>query len=346
MKDMTSSTSTITLRNSQIGIGHPAYIIAELACAHEGDFEFAVHQIDAAIRAGASAVKFQVFTADGLVVPSHELHAAYKRFQFSTEQWCRLSDIARVGGLHVLIDVFEPWSLEVANLVDAEGVKVHSSNVTNPHFLEQVAQNGRPIFIGVGGTTEAEIHAAVQILRKHDVPFALIHGFQGYPTTTNDSHLSRVSTMAKDFGVPIGYAGHADGAGDAQLWQNILALGLGCSFLENHLTLDRSSERTDYHASLMPVDFQRMVTILREMESALGNSSYELSKAELRYRSTFKTFIVSNHNLDAGHRLQLGDFAFKRANSGILPTEAGKLLGRELRKAVTKDTPLTENLLV
>ncbi len=331
---------------TQIGPGQSAYIIAELACAHEGDFKFAMGQVEAAVRAQASAVKFQVFTADGLVVPTHDLHEPYTRFQFTSDQWCQLAQRARDGGLDVWIDVFEPWSLEVAERVDADGLKVHSTNVTNPYFLDSVGGCGRPVLLGTGGTELAEVRAAVELLGRYDVPLALIHGFQGYPTTVEDANIRRISTLASDLGLIAGYAGHADGGGDGPLWENIAALGLGCSLFENHLTLDRSSTRTDYHSSLLPDAFERMVSALRQMESAFGREDFELGEAEREYRSTFKAFVVADRDLPLGHHLSVEDFAFKRADHGIVPAAAEQLVGRALGQTVAKDEPLTEQLLL
>jgi len=336
----------ISFGSQVVGTGRLTFVIAEMACAHEGNVETAEAIVDAAIAARASAVKFQVFTADGLVVSGHELHAAYRRFQFSQEQWGALAERARDGGLGVLVDVFERTSLTVAETIDADGLKIHSTNVTNPYFLEEVAQLGRPVIVGTGGTYEAEIRSAIEILHSRSVNTALMHGFQGYPTTSTDTDLRRIRDLARDFGLVVGFATHADGDGDGALWQNILAVGMGCPLLETHITVDRSANKTDYHSSLEPEAFKRMVRVLREMEVVLGTGGYELNEAEQGYRSGFKAFIVSATDLPSGHRLELSDMAFKRASHGIVPAKADRLLGRYLKHPVSKDDPLTEASVV
>lgn len=336
----------ISFGSQVVGTGQPTFVIAEMACAHEGNVETAEAIVDAAIAAKASAVKFQVFTADGLVVPGHELHAAYRRFEFSQKQWEALAQRARAGGLGVLVDVFERTSLTVAEAISADGLKVHSTNVTNPYFIEQVAQTGRPVIVGTGGTYKAEIRDAVEILRRRDVNTALMHGFQGYPTAAVDANLRRIHDLARDFGLVVGFATHADGDGDGALWRNILALGMGCPLLETHIIIDRSPDKTDYHSSLEPEAFKRMVAALREMEVVLGAGGYELNEAEQGYRSGFKAFIVSASDLPVGHCLELADMAFKRASHGIVPARASELLGRHLKHPISKDDPLTEESVV
>ena len=332
--------------NTQIGPGHPIYIIAELACAHEGDFEFAQQAVDAAIQAKVSAIKFQVFTADGLVVHRHKLYNAYLKYQFELQQWQILSEQAHKGGIDVLVDVFEPWSIKVARTINADCLKVHSTNVTNPFFLEKVAEVGLPVLIGTGGTFKEEIISAVNIMLSHHIHIGLIHGFQGYPTSEKDVNLRCIKNLIHDFGVPIGYAGHADRNGEGLIYRNILAMGIGCSIIENHITLDSSPLRTDHHSALNPKELGIMVSILREMESVLGTGGYELSHAEKKYRETFKTYLVSVRSFNAGHTLSVDDFAYKRAEYGIMPSEADRFIGRTLKNNITKDEVLTEDLLI
>jgi len=334
----------IRLGDVPVGPGHPVYLVAEMACAHEGELEFARGVVDAAAEARVSAIKFQVFSGEGLVVPSHREYEKFTKFEFTAEQWIDLADRAHRAGLHVLIDVFEPWSMEVAAAAQAEGLKVHSTNVTNPFFLERVAQAGRPVLLGVGGTYEPEIRAAVAIMAAHDVPIALIHGFQAFPTPVADTHLRRMAALAADFRVPVGFAGHANARSPDLLWQNILALGLGADLLENHITLDRSESRTDHHSSMLPAEMKSMVATVRRMEETLGSGGYEIGEAESAYRATFKAFVVTARPLKAGHRLRPEDLAFKRADRGLIPAEADRILGRVLTTDLGKDEPLTEAL--
>jgi N-acetylneuraminate synthase len=65
-------TREIKLGNKIIGDGHPTYIIAEIGINHNGDLGIAKQMIDAAVRAGADAVKFQKRTPDVATPPDQQ----------------------------------------------------------------------------------------------------------------------------------------------------------------------------------------------------------------------------------------------------------------------------------
>jgi len=59
----------IAVGGNYIGRGAPCFVIAELGVNHNGDAEMAKALVDAAVAAGANAVKFQTFSAERLVTP-------------------------------------------------------------------------------------------------------------------------------------------------------------------------------------------------------------------------------------------------------------------------------------
>ena len=89
-------------------------IIAELANAHEGKIEIAKKICSAAAEAGADAIKFQIFYADEIAVPSFSYHPLYCQLQLSAAVWEELTNFARSCGLRVYADVSGRESASVA----------------------------------------------------------------------------------------------------------------------------------------------------------------------------------------------------------------------------------------
>ena len=63
---MDSVVRPISVAGRGIGPGYPCFVVAEAGVNHNGEPEKTFRLVDAAVRAGADAVKFQTFTAEQL----------------------------------------------------------------------------------------------------------------------------------------------------------------------------------------------------------------------------------------------------------------------------------------
>src|SRR4051794_27789288 len=66
-------------------------VIAEMACSHEGESRLARRIIDAAGRAGAQIIQFQIWQRDRMVVPHHPDYPKLARLELSQETWRELA---------------------------------------------------------------------------------------------------------------------------------------------------------------------------------------------------------------------------------------------------------------
>jgi N-acetylneuraminate synthase len=83
--------------------------------------------------------------------------------------------------------------------------------------------------------------------------------------------------------VPTGYSGHEHG-----LQATIAAVALGATFIERHITLDRSMWGTDHSASLEPAGLQRLVRDIRIVEEALGDGVKQVYPSEIPVRAKLR----------------------------------------------------------
>lgn len=319
------------------------YTIAEIANTHEGELENAKSLVTA-VAEDADAIKFQLFTAEELAVPSFPDHGAYQDLQLSRTEWAELVSFTADHGVDVFADVFGSWGVSIAEETEISGLKIHTADVSNHALLRDVAALGMPVIISAGGTTALELRDATTILEAGDVPeILLMYGFQAYPTQLDDSNLGRIHKLTREWEYPIGYASHVDGglseAVDVPVW----ATAAGAEAVEVHVTEDRSREGTDYYSSLEPDEFSTMVSKLRQCDRALGTDPAQFSDEERAYRSKHKKWAVATERIDPGTTLTEDHVVLRRTPD--VPDNAfsqlDTLLGKTVSTTIPKHDPVT-----
>lgn len=319
-------------------------IIAEVANAHQGSPEQAVALANHAVQAGADAVKFQLYTADELLVRAHPRYEHFKNQAFAKDTWENILNDFIGRGARVYCDVFGQDSLETALACKVHGIKVHSSDLGNIPLLRQVARSGKKIFLAVGGSTVREIHTAVKIIvsQSPQRPI-LLHGFQSYPTKVEESCLNRLIWLNNIFGdqCDTGYMDHAAGDSPMALALPLMAMAMGAVALEKHITLDRAAKGVDYYSSLNPGEFAEFVTMVRQAEEAVSSDPESFPEAEQLYRNQVKKHWVTRNPLPAGHILTWDDLVMKRvADCPAHVVDPDKLIGRPLLRDCPQEHPV------
>ncbi len=315
------------------------YIIAEMACSHEGDVVLGQSIIDAAGSAEANAIQFQVWSLSDMVVPHHPAYEMLSSIELSRDSWTNLFHYARkkFPEMEIIACVYERGSVDFCESLGIDAYKIHSADLSNPYLIKHIARTGKPIDLSVGASTLNEIQTAVEwIGSSSESPIWLMYGYQDFPTKTDDVHLRYMMNLKRLFGLPVGYQDHSDAETEASFWLPAVAVGMGIDVLEKHITHDRSLKGVDHEAALNPQEFSSFVGMVREIECALGVSTpKEFSKNEIEYRRSSKKSLVAARALDTGTILTEKDFIFMRAETlGVPPDKAHWLIGKKLKNPI------------
>ena len=288
-------------------------VIAEIAQSYEGSFDDAKALIVAAAKTKADAVKFHVFFADELAVPSYEHYTLFRRLEFTAGQWGELAALAQSHGLLFAADVLGTDGLRVLTQIGADVLKIHATDMENLSLLRAVGATGKPVLLACGGATSGEMGRAIKTLRDSGArEICLLHGFQASPTAPEDSRMLRMHALARTFDLPAGYADHIDGEHElARTWP-LIAVGAGAAVIEKHMTLNRAAQKEDYISALNPDEFQTMVEWIRLVDSGLGRDDFDLAKAEADYRIAARKKTVAVRALKSGTAISESDIALKR----------------------------------
>lgn len=338
----------LVLGTKKVGVGQFCFIIAEAGVNHNGQLHFAKKLIDAAVAAGADAVKFQTFITEKVVTKSTgkapyqqrttgtsgSYQEMIKHLEFSTEQFIELKAYAEQKGIIFFSTPAEEESADVLSELGVSFFKVDSANLTNLPHLRHLARKGLPLIISTGMANLGDIEDALRAIQEVNpiLPVCLLHCVSDYPPDHSTVHLNAIKTMQQAFDVPVGYSDHTSGIEIA-----VAAVALGAKVIEKHLTLDRTLSGPDQEASLEPQEFKEMVTAIRHVEQALGSSRKWPTPQEQINAKVFRKSIVTTGLIRAGETVTADMLAIKRPGHGLPAKYLPWLLGKKVRRDILAD---------
>ncbi|MBX7195964.1 MAG: N-acetylneuraminate synthase family protein [Sandaracinaceae bacterium] len=325
------------------------YVIAEAGANHDRDLAKAHALIDAAAEARADAVKFQVYTADGLysrhtpVFPgeSRRPHDVIREVELPRAWEPELQAHARERGLDYFATPFDYEAVDAQAALGVPCFKWASSEINDLPMLAHAARHGLPMILSTGMCDLSDVQAAVDTVRSvGNEQIVLLHCSALYPTPLEEVNLRAMQTLASAFGLPVGYSDHTLG-----IAVPTAAVALGASVIEKHFTLDRRAKGPDHPYALEPQELAAMVRQIRDVERALGSAIKAPTPGERAKRHLSRRSLVTTRDLRAGETLRREDVMTKRPGTGLEPRLLEVVVGRSLRSDVPEGTPLTWEML-
>lgn len=273
------------------------FVIAEIGINHNGDIEIAKKLIDMAKDCGADAVKFQKRTID--VVYSKELLDSPRQspwgttqrhqkegLEFGVKEYREIDAHCRERGIEWFASAWDLESVKFLRQFELKYNKIASALIVYDEFLKEVASEGKHTFISTGMATLEDIDHAVEIFRKANCPFELMHCVSTYPMVDEDANLSCIKTLRGRYSCNVGYSGHEVG-----LAVSYAAAALGISSLERHVTLSRAMYGSDQAASVEPAGFRNLVGAIRKIEKAMGDGVKRMNEKEIPISKKLRSHI-------------------------------------------------------
>ena len=332
-----------------VGPGRPCYVIAEAGSNHNRDLATAKRLIDAAAEAGADAVKFQTYTAEGLYSRKTPSPSYLKKDSLLKEQETVWELIKRVEipwewhdelaahtagtGMHFLSSPFEEAAVDLLEEVKVPAYKIASYEITHLPLITYAAKTGKPLLLSTGMASLADIERALDVANHAGCnQVALLHCAINYPPRFDDLNLRAIQTLATAFQVPVGWSDHTMGHS-----ADVAAVALGACLVEKHYTLSRDQEGPDHAFALEPHELASMVQAIRETEQSLGSPVKRVTEAESEMFRIGRRSLVAARDLVAGRTLTREDIAVKRPGYGIPVYEMEVVLGRRIVHDVEAD---------
>ncbi len=322
-----------------IGDTSPTFIIAEIGSNHNQNLQLAYDTIDAAVDAGADAVKFQSINVDKLYHrPSPEVIELHKRIDLPEDWHYKLNDYCQKAGI---IFFSSPTYLEAIPILESIEVPIYklaSAQIgTFPQLVKEVATLQKPTIISTGIVSYSDLEKAVKIFHEvNNMKYIILHCNSQYPTPPEKVHLPLMDVYKEMFDCIIGFSDHTLG-----IHAPIAAVARGAKVIEKHFTLDRNLPVPDAAFSLNPKELKEMIRCVREIEKMMEKSiRLNIEQNEQSFKSKIQTSLILKESKKPGQKMRLNDFDFRRSEQGINCTDLNGYVERgfEYKKYIPENT--------
>ena len=261
--------------------------IAEIGINHNGDMTICKKLIDLASEAGCDAVKFQ--KRDINLVYKKEFLESFREspwgktqldqkhgLEFNSDQYEEIDQYCKSKNIDWFASAWDRNSQEFLKKFNCKYNKIASAMLVDVELLKIVATEKKHTFISTGMSSMEDIAKAVEIFRKENCSFELMHCVSTYPMKDEDANLKMINTLRDEFKCDVGYSGHETG-----LAISYAAAALGATSIERHITLDRAMYGSDQAASLAPPGLKKLVPEVRKIQRALGDGRKKILEDEV-----------------------------------------------------------------
>jgi len=326
------------------------FIVAELGCSHSGGLENAKELIHEAKRAGADAVKIQVYTPDDMTLnldtkdfivkdglwKGKKLYDLYEKAQTPYKWVGPLFDYAKSINIPIFSSVFSEKGLKHLEKHNCLAYKIASFEITDLYLIEKVAKTRKPIIVSTGMASAKDIKAVLDITYASSAHYPiLLHCISAYPAKQSELSLSRIPYLKKYFGVDVGFSDHTD-----SINTGAYAVVAGACMIEKHIRLINSQSEDDKF-SLDPLRFEEYVGNCRNAYESYLQVQPKGEESSRQFRRSL--YVIKD--IKEGEKITNKNVAAIRPGYGTSPGFLRGVLGKKAKNDIKKGTPFIAGLV-
>ena len=322
------------------------YIIAEISCNHCQDYNLAVKTIKAAKRAGADAVKLQVYTPETMTIkcdnPYFKIHHGLWKGQtlfelyekaYTPWKWIpKLMKEANKIGIDCFSTPFDKTAVDFLEKHNNPVYKIASFEAVDIPLIKYIAKLNKPIIISSGASSFVDISLAIETIKKEgNDKITVLYCVSSYPTKIEDMNIATLELLANELEVNVGISDHSKGS-----LAPIIAVSMGANMVEKHIILNKELDSPDVQFSLNPEEFGKMVRKIRKVEKMIGITNTEPKQFGLKFRRS----LFAIKNIEKGDYITDDNIRSIRPGDGLHPKHYEDIIGKQAIINIEKGTPL------
>jgi len=341
--------SILKIGNKKIGKDFPPVVIAELGINHNGNLDSAISIVDSAIKAGVDIIKHQTHVVEDemsreakKIIPANSNKSIYEIIQS-----CAMSEKNEKKLMNYIkskkkIFISTPFSRAAADRLGKFNIpafKIGSGECNNHFLIDYICKFKKPIIMSTGMNSIKSISKSVKIIRKHKLPFALLHCTNIYPTPNNLVRLNCLDEMKKAYpDAVIGLSDHT-----SSIYSCLGAVALGASILEKHYVDDKKKRKgPDVSASMDKKELKELINGSRIIYKSMGGGKKAIKEEAKTIAFAFQS-VVSTKKIFKGEILNKKNIFLRRPGTGsFIVKDYSKLLGKKAKKDIEDNIQISK----
>jgi sialic acid synthase SpsE len=338
----------IVIHDSLVSDSSPIFVIAEIGINHGGDLEVAKSMVNSAAQAGAKVIKHQTHIVSEEMsddarraIPGNSDSSIYEIIEANSitlDEEVALKEYVETLGL---IYLSTPFSRAAADFLMDLGVpafKIGSGECNNLPLIEHIANFGKPIILSTGMNGLDSVAAAVSILTRAQIDFALLHCVNLYPTPHHLLNLGAITQLRKTFpSAQIGFSDHSTGN-----YASFAAVALGANIIERHFTDHYDRVGPDISCSIDESGLEDLIIGCDAIRQARGGQKTELAEEAVTRNFAYSS-VVAISSIQSGDTLTKDNIWVKRPGTGEIPAaDYQKLLGKKATRCISAGKQLRQ----
>ncbi len=332
----------------KIGYDFNPLVIAEIGINHGGSLAVAKKMVDTAVNAGIEIIKHQTHIvsdemskeADQKIINyiGKSIYKLMDECSLSLEDEIELKKYVEGKGVIFISTPFSRAAADRLGELDIPAFKIGSGECNNYPLIEHICEFKKPIILSTGMNTIESINEAVKIIEKYELPYALLHTTNIYPTPPHLVRLGAITELSKKF--PNCIVGLSDHTTSNHACFG--AVALGACILERHYTDDMSRLGPDIINSMDPKAAKDLIEgvniIAKERGGNKGPVDEEKSVIDFAFAS-----VVSIKRIEKNELLSKENIWVKRPGLGpYFAKDYKDLIGKRTKRAIENDQHIQE----
>jgi sialic acid synthase SpsE len=306
------------------------FIIAEIGINHDGEYKIAEELVKAAALSGVGGIKFQyrnlknAYANGPRQIGDEILLKEITKNYLSPAELISLTEFAHNLNIKAGISFFEENDLDDfdSDILKFDFLKAPSVELTNTILINRMLRLGKPVYVSLGCQNENAIERAFASFEGDN--WVALHCVSNYPVSLHNSKLGYLRRMAEKWPKPFGYSSHDDN------WEVcLLAMAMGASVIERHITFDKQAQGLDHSTSSTPDELKKIALFAENMQLILsGNSPRVPNQGELLNLQNLGRSYYAKDTIKPGEILALNKLVFRSPRVGFGKVEMEEFIGR------------------